>query len=208
MPIGDAARASSPMTVQGGRMAVEGAAVVAPSPDFRQWFGKFMKVAAKARRPETKLGLIFSGFAAHRGPTHQRALQETQNVFVAPTLERHDKYGDSDMRERTIPWTPEEDEVGRRLLEADAGAAEFLEKLGRTREVARKHFYYVEHRAMVLRRRGEVPVRRGPTRQVTIAGAPNMARMDDAQKQLGAPRSLTSEFFGDPPPGRSALDRK
>jgi hypothetical protein len=116
--------------------------------------------------------------------------------------------GDSDMRERTIPWTPEEDEIGRRLLEENASEAEFLEKLGRTREVARKHFYYVEHRAMVLRRRGEFPVRRGPSRQVTKAGAPSIAMMGEAQSQLVAPRSLTSEFFGDPPPGRSALDRK
>jgi hypothetical protein len=153
------------------------------------------KVAAQARQPETNLSLIFSGFAAHRGLTRQRALRAT-------------KYRDSDMREKTIPWTPEEDEIGRRLLEEHASEAEFLEKLGRTKEVARKHFYYVEHRAMVLRRRGEVPVRREPTRQVTIANAPSIAMMDDAQHQLVAPRSLTSEFFGDPPPGRSALDRK
>jgi hypothetical protein len=112
------------------------------------------------------------------------------------------------MREKTTPWTPEQDEIGRRLLEEHAGEAEFLEKLGRTKEVARKHFYYVEHRAMVLRRRGEVAVRHGPTRQLTIANAPSIAMMDDAQRQLAAPRSLTSEFFGDPPPGRSALDRK
>jgi hypothetical protein len=108
------------------------------------------------------------------------------------------------MREKRIPWTLEEDEIGRRLLEEHASEAEFLEKLGRTKEVARKHFYYAEHRAMIFRQRGEVPVRPGPTRQVTITNAPSIAMMDDAQRQ----RSLTSEFFGDPPPGRSALDRK
>ena len=108
---------------------------------------------------------------------------------------------------RFNPWTPEEDEIGRRLFEEHASEAEFLEKLGRTKEVARKHFYYVEHRAKVLRRRGEVPVRRGPTPRVTIADdAPSKAMMDHAQRV--APRSLTSEFFGDPPPDRSALARK
>jgi hypothetical protein len=111
------------------------------------------------------------------------------------------------MREKRIPWTPGEEEIGRRLLEENASDAEFLEKLGRTKNAAKNHFYYVEHRAMVLRRRGEVPVHR-PTRQVTIANAPSIVMMDDAQRQLVAPRSLTSEFFGDPPPGRSALDRK
>jgi hypothetical protein len=109
---------------------------------------------------------------------------------------------------RRISWTPEEDEIGRGLLDENASEAEFLERLGRTKEVARHHFYYAEHRAMVLRRRGEAPVRPGPTRQVTIADAPSITMTDDAQRQSVAPRSLTSEFFGDPPPGRSALDRK
>jgi hypothetical protein len=126
----------------------------------------------------------------------------------SPASLARDKYRDSDMREKRIPWTPEENEIGRRLLEENASEAEFLEKLGRTKNAAKDHFYYIEHRAMVLRRRGEIPVRRGPTRQVTIANAPSITMMDDAQCQLVAPRSLTSAFFGDPPPGRSALDRK
>jgi hypothetical protein len=110
---------------------------------------------------------------------------------------------------RRIPWTPEEDEIGRRLLEDHASEAEFLEQLGRTQEVVRKHFYYVEHRATVFRRRSEITVRRGLTRQVTIASAPSIAMIDDdGQRPLAAPRSLTSEMFGDPPPGRSALDKK
>jgi|SRR5271169_98075 len=109
---------------------------------------------------------------------------------------------------RRIPWTPEEEEIGRRLLEEHASEAEFLEKLGRTKNAAENHFYYLEHRAMVLHRRGEVPVRDGPTRQVTIADAPSITMTDDAQRQSVAPLSLTSAFFGDPPPGRSALDRK
>jgi hypothetical protein len=113
------------------------------------------------------------------------------------------------MREKTFNlWTPEEDEIGRRLFEEGASEAEFLEKVGRTKRVASKHFYYVDHRAMVLRRRDEAAVRHGPTRLVTIANALSKAMMDDAQRQLVAPRSLTSEFFGDPQPGRSALDRK
>jgi hypothetical protein len=150
---------------------------------------------AGSNGPRNKLSLIFSGFAAHRSQTRQRALCAT-------------KYRDSDMREKTTPWTSEEDEIGRRLLEERASEAEFLEKLGRTKKAASSHFYYVEHRAMVLCRRGEAPVHRGPARQVTMANAPSIAMMDDAQRQLAAPRSLTSEFFGDPPPSRSALHRK
>ena len=112
------------------------------------------------------------------------------------------------MRKKTIRWTPEEDEIGRRLLVEDASEAEFLEKLGRTKKAASGHFSYVEHRAMILSRRSKVPVRREPTRQVTIANAPSIAVRNDEQRQFVAPRSLTSEFFGDPPRGRSALERK
>jgi hypothetical protein len=110
------------------------------------------------------------------------------------------------MRKR-IPWTPEEDEIGRQLLVKHASETEFLEKLGRTKKVVRLHFYYVERRAAVLRRRREAPVGRKHARQVTIASAPNIAIANDSQRQLVA-RSLTSEFFGDPQPGRSALDSK
>ena len=65
------------------------------------------------------------------------------------------------MRKKTIRWIPEQDDIGRRLLEKDASEAEFLEKLGRTKKAASGHFSYVEHRTMVLRRRGEVPAPRG-----------------------------------------------
>jgi hypothetical protein len=109
---------------------------------------------------------------------------------------------------KTIRWTPEEEQVGKRLLEEDASATEFVQKLGRTKKAASGHFSYVEHRAKVLRRRGEDRTRRGSTEQMSIADAPSIAMMDDAQRPLVAPQSLTSEFFGDPPPGRSALDRK
>jgi hypothetical protein len=108
------------------------------------------------------------------------------------------------MRKKTFKlWTQEENEIGRRLFEEDASEAEFLERLGRTKEVAGKHFYYVNHRAKVLQRRGEAPLHCGPT-----ANAPSKAIMNGVQRQSAAPRSLASELFGDPQPGRSALDRK
>jgi hypothetical protein len=104
------------------------------------------------------------------------------------------------MRKKRLDlWTPEENEIGRRLLENSASEAEFLEKLGRNKKSASSHFYYLERRAKVLQRRGETLARSKPGRQATI---------DDAQCHLVVPRSPTSEFFGDPPPGRSALDRK
>jgi hypothetical protein len=146
-------------------------------------------VNGRARPARAKLSLNFSGFAANRGPSRRRAFA-------------HDKCRDNVMREKTIRWTPEEDEIGRRLLEEDASEAEFLEKLGRTKKAASGHFSYVEHRAMVLRRRRE------STHRVTIANAPSIVAMNDEPRQLVAPRSPTSEFFGDPPPGRSALERK
>jgi hypothetical protein len=84
------------------------------------------------------------------------------------------------MREKRMPWTLEEEEIGRRLLEEHASEAEFLEKLGRTKKVVEAHFYYVDHRAEVFR--GEVSVRPGPTRQVTIVSAPSIAMNDNVQR--------------------------
>jgi hypothetical protein len=112
------------------------------------------------------------------------------------------------MRKKTIRWTPEDEQIGRRLLEEDARAAEFLQKLGRTKKAASGHFSYIEHRAKVLRRRSGAQVLRGSTRQVSIADAPSIAMVENVQRQPVAPQSLTSEFFGDPTPGRSALDRR
>lgn len=46
-------------------------------------------------------------------------------------------------------------------------------------------------------------------REVTIsASRPTSDLVEEAQQRAMAPRSLTSEFFGDPPKGWSALDRK
>jgi hypothetical protein len=89
------------------------------------------------------------------------------------------------MREKTSIWTAEEEEIAKQLLEDRASNAEFLEKLGRTKKAASGHFYYVEHRATVLRRRGQIPVRREPTRQVTVANAPSIAMMDSLSCRAG-----------------------
>jgi hypothetical protein len=112
------------------------------------------------------------------------------------------------MRNKTVRWSLEENEIGRRLLDKDASEAKFLEKLGRTKKAAIGHFSYIEHRAMVLRRRSEVSSARGELRQMTMAGAPSMVGMSETRRVRLTPRSLTSEFFGDPPPGRSALEGK
>ena len=100
------------------------------------------------------------------------------------------------MRNKTIRWTPEENQIGRRLLEEDASEARFLETLGRTKKAAIGHFSYLEHRAMVMRRRDEM----------RITSAPNTVRMKETARDPVTPRSIVSELFGDPPPGRSALE--
>jgi hypothetical protein len=84
------------------------------------------------------------------------------------------------MGEKGIPLTLEE--IGRRLVAEHASEAEFLEKLGRTKKATTTDFYCVEHRAMVFRGRGEIPVRSGSTGQVIMASAPSIAMMDDVQR--------------------------
>jgi hypothetical protein len=49
----------------------------------------------------------------------------------------------------------------------------------------------------------------GPIFSAGTPGArPTQAMIDDAERRSCAPRSLTSLVFGDPPPGRSALDKR
>lgn len=43
---------------------------------------------------------------------------------------------------------------------------------------------------------------------VSPRGRPSQEMIADAARRYAAPRSLTSEFFGDPPRGYSALDRR
>lgn len=49
---------------------------------------------------------------------------------------------------------------------------------------------------------------RGPGAYATTSGRPAPDMLAEAQKRLYAPRTISQEIFGDPPPGYSALDRK
>lgn len=47
-----------------------------------------------------------------------------------------------------------------------------------------------------------------PRLRRTHAKGPSVEAVEDRNKRMLAPRDLTSQFFGDPPKGYSALDRK
>lgn len=58
------------------------------------------------------------------------------------------------------------------------------------------------------RRRGEMSTTRFHPTYDTVAGRPKPAQIADRDARRAAVRTITAEFFGDPPPGYSALDRK
>lgn len=59
-------------------------------------------------------------------------------------------------------------------------------------------------------RRGETrsSTSRGHGGYATTAGRPAPALLAEAQRYLYAPRTISQQLLGDPPPGYSALDRK
>lgn len=119
--------------------------------------------------------------------------------------------------QRPIPWTPQDEELAKKLLEARATEAEFQEKLGRSKAASYAHFYYLKHgdknrpdRIRLRPSRGKNIVgEEGASADVVLSYArPAVQLLEEAKQRLLAPRSITAMLCGDPPPGYSALDKK
>jgi len=112
------------------------------------------------------------------------------------------------MRKKAKDWTDEETELARALMERGASDEEFLEKLGRSRSASYYRLRYVDLPAVrgsaSSKYRSNEPGPRGAYKNRDIPA--EMAR--DAEQRLIAKRTLTQAFFGDPPAGHSALDKK
>lgn len=65
-----------------------------------------------------------------------------------------------------------------------------------------------QYRQRLIRDRSARHARGLEKHRVTPDCAPPTHVIDARDRALGAPQSLTSLVLGDPPPGRSALDRK
>lgn len=119
-------------------------------------------------------------------------------------------------------WTESETQCARDLIAADAAEHEFQRALGRTRDAAYARVKYADDpeyrkRCIAGAKRSNkayykprekpslVPL---PTLYATAPVVIPPSVIDEAQKRLAAPKSLTGWICGDPPMGFSALDRR
>lgn len=117
-----------------------------------------------------------------------------------------------------IFWTKEQDETMARMLAEGAKLPAIAEAIGRTAVAIKCRRRYlslsVEQRSEENRAWKAANRPAGSRKSVRGRVAPPADRflppgaLEDAQRRLYAPRSLTAVLCGDPAPGRSALDRK
>lgn len=113
-------------------------------------------------------------------------------------------------------WSPDELETLHRMLADKKTPKEIAEALGcgRARVDTRIRFERKtpDQRLAAKKQKSEYFRHRTGVRsfrESTISSSrPASELIEEAQQRALAPRSITSEFFGDPPKGWSALDRK
>ena len=113
-------------------------------------------------------------------------------------------------------WSPDELETLHRMLAENKTRVEIAEALGcaRARIDGRIRFERKtpEQRLEEKKRKAEWFRHRTGIRsyreQTISSSRPSYELIEEAKLRAMAPRSLTAEFFGDPPKGWSALDRR
>lgn len=108
---------------------------------------------------------------------------------------------------RADAWNDQDTALAAKLIAAGSDNATFLNVLGRSKRSARERLRYIKAR----KPHSERSMRSSPnihcrdySKRVDVPDAVIQAAV---LRQL-APRSITALFFGDPPTGYSALDRR
>ncbi len=102
-------------------------------------------------------------------------------------------------------WTAEETDRARQMLAAGADNATFVKELGRTKYDAKARMKTAKYQSQGIPR-----PRNCADPHSRIAGRLVVPQelLEEAARRSSAPKSITASFFGDPPQGYSALDRK
>lgn len=104
-----------------------------------------------------------------------------------------------------ILWSDEDTLTAIQMLKARAAPEEFIKRLNRTMAAAiSRRSYYQKDEAVRQMRAMHAPM----TSLLTGKKMPPAHVMQEAERAMTAPRSLTALICNDPPPGRSALDRR
>jgi hypothetical protein len=116
-----------------------------------------------------------------------------------------------------MKWTPEHDTVAREMSAADASIEDIASRLGRTKKSVSGRLRWFRlspaRRAFENSRRrgGDKPLAQINQRRVAQVPAdfvPDSVLLERDQRNALMPRSITAFIFGDPIPGRSALDQR
>lgn len=103
------------------------------------------------------------------------------------------------------PWSEEDTLTAIEMLKAKTAPEEFVRRLNRTMCAAiQRAVYYKNSERILEMRRKRAPL----TSLLTSRTAPPAHVVQEAERAMMAPRSLTALICKDPPPGRSALDRR
>lgn len=117
---------------------------------------------------------------------------------------------------RSRRWTLEETQELLRLQAEGFHIPALAEKLGRTEISVRERIRWLgKTEEQKERRREQINLTRNGRSAVSAFDHAVMSskrapdeRIEERNYRLSLPRTLTSQFFNDPPPGYSALDRK
>jgi len=114
-------------------------------------------------------------------------------------------------------WTAEDDEEFQRLCTQPLTYAQIGQRIGRSKGAVEQHFHKMHLDAAQRQARAEYNRRyQRETRAHACAGSGRASKpalripadvLAERDRAFSAARDLTAEIFGDPRPGRSALDR-
>ena len=111
------------------------------------------------------------------------------------------------------PWSDEEWQRASQLIDGGHAIKVIAQLIGRSYDSLVGKMRYeamddeqrqAEHDRINAYRRKEG----SPYRKVNVANRPTNDILDERDRYLSAPRTLSQRLLGDPPPGYSALDRK
>lgn len=98
---------------------------------------------------------------------------------------------------RAKRWSSEDEKILMGLLAQNKTNKQISEAMGRSRKEVYSKVEYIT-------RMGKKKVHTVLTPRVSVP----VERLEDRERRMAAERDLTAEFFGDPRPGQSALDKR
>jgi hypothetical protein len=117
-------------------------------------------------------------------------------------------------------WTPKQRIIANQMKDSGSNYSEIGEALGKSKATIRNYFRMLsvspeDRAALRAAKRSKQPeyTAKGPGGGRDVVYVPPVAKnvpacvLEERERALSAPMSLSAQLCGDPPPGRSALDK-